>query len=64
MSRIVKCGLVQSHNASGPRCVRRADRAKQNLDHQMKFIDAAGKAGADVRLQEVFNTPYFCAEQR
>jgi beta-ureidopropionase len=64
MARIVKCGLIQSHNAAA------SDGSveqikKQNLEHQMKFIDAAGKAGVQILcLQEVFNSPYFCAEQK
>ena len=64
MSRIVKCGLIQSHNA-GPTDVPVEQIKKQNIEHQMKFIDAAGKAGVQMLcLQEVFNTPYFCAEQQ
>jgi beta-ureidopropionase len=64
MSRIVKCGLIQSHNA-GPTDVSVDQIKKQNIEHQMKLIDAAGKAGVQILcLQEVFNTPYFCAEQQ
>jgi beta-ureidopropionase len=64
MSRIVKCGLIQYHNA-GPTDVSVDQIKKQNIEHQMKLIDAAGKAGVQILcLQEVFNTPYFCAEQQ
>lgn len=63
MSRIVRVGLVQSHNAADPALP--PDQIKQlNIEHQMKFVDEAGKKGVQMLcLQEVFNTPYFCAEQ-
>jgi N-carbamoylputrescine amidase len=64
MSRIVKCGLIQSHNAA-PADAPIEQIKKLNLEHQMKFVDQAGKAGVKILcLQEVFNTPYFCAEQK
>ncbi len=64
MPRIVKCGLIQSHNAGSPDGSVEQIK-KQNIEHQMKFVDAAGKAGVQILcLQEVFNTPYFCAEQQ
>jgi len=63
MSRIVKVGLIQSHNAADPSLP--PDQIKKaNIAHQMKFVDEAGKKGVQMLcLQEVFNTPYFCAEQ-
>ena len=64
MPRIVRGGLVQSHNAA-PVDAPVEQIKKLNLEHQMKFIDQAGKAGVQILcLQEVFNTPYFCAEQQ
>jgi N-carbamoylputrescine amidase len=64
MPRIVKGGLIQSHNAADPALP--ADQIKKlNIEHQMKYVDQAAKAGVQVLcLQEVFNTPYFCAEQQ
>src|SRR5437870_285099 len=64
MPRIVKCGLIQSHNAAP--VDGSADQIKKiNIEHQMKFVEAAGKQGVQILcLQEVFNTPYFCAEQK
>jgi N-carbamoylputrescine amidase len=63
MPRIVKVGLIQSHNAADPALP--TDQIKKiNIEHQMKFVDEAGKKGVQMLcLQEVFNTPYFCAEQ-
>jgi beta-ureidopropionase len=64
MPRIVKCGLIQSHNAASTEASVEQIK-KQNLEHQMKFIESAGKAGVQILcLQEVFNSPYFCAEQK
>jgi N-carbamoylputrescine amidase len=64
MPRSVKCGLIQSHNA-GPADAPVEQIKRLNVEHQMKFVDAAGKAGVQILcLQEVFNTPYFCAEQQ
>src|SRR5450432_1174939 len=64
MSRIVKGGLIQSHNAA-PIDASVDEIKKLNLEHQMKMVEQAGKAGVQILcLQEVFNTPYFCAEQQ
>jgi N-carbamoylputrescine amidase len=64
MPRIVKGGLIQSHNAA-PVDAPVEQIKKLNLEHQMKLIDQAAKQGVQVLcLQEVFNTPYFCAEQQ
>jgi N-carbamoylputrescine amidase len=64
MPRIVKGGLIQSHNAA-PVDVPVEQIKKLNLEHQMKLIEQAAKQGVQVLcLQEVFNTPYFCAEQQ
>jgi beta-ureidopropionase len=64
MSRVVKCGLIQSHNAASTEAGVEQIK-KLNLEHQMKFIESAGNAGVQILcLQEVFNSPYFCAEQK
>src|ERR1039457_3263072 len=64
MPRIVKCGLIQSHNAASTEASVEQIK-KLNLEHQMKFIESAGKAGVQILcLQEVLNSPYFCAEQK
>ena len=63
MSRIIKCGLIQSHN------VARTDAPipeirQANIDHQMKMVEDAAKQGVQMLcFQEIFTTPYFCAEQ-
>jgi len=63
MARIVKGGLIQAHNqepADSPIEVIK----KANLDHQLKFVEEAAKQGVQVLcFQEIFTTPYFCAEQ-
>ena len=63
MPRHLKCGLIQASNAAPPDTP--VDQIKKiNIEHQMKFVEQAGKAGVKVLcLQEVFSTPYFCAEQ-
>src|ERR671921_2160214 len=64
MPRIVKGGLIQSHNAAPADAP--VDQIKKiNLEHQMQLIEQAARQGVQVLcLQEVFNTPYFCAEQQ
>lgn len=63
MARIVKGGLIQAHNQEA------ADSPieqikKANLDHQLKFVEQAAEQGVQVLcFQEIFTTPYFCAEQ-
>ena len=64
MSRIVRGGLIQAHN------VEAADAPieqikKANIDHQMKFVEEAARQSVQVLcFQEIFTTPYFCAEQQ
>ena len=64
MARIVKGGLIQAHNvevADAP--IERIKKA--NIDHQMTFVEEAAKQGVQVLcFQEIFTTPYFCAEQQ
>ena len=64
MSRIVKCGLIQAHNVgdvNGP-----IDAIKKaNIDNQMRLVEDAAKQGVQMLcFQEIFTTPYFCAEQQ
>src|SRR4026209_74835 len=63
MSRIIKAGLIQAHNAA-PADAPIEQIKKANLDNQMKFIEDAAKQGVQMLcFQEIFTTPYFCAEQ-
>ena len=64
MSRIVKCGLIQAHNVGGSEGP--IDQIKKvNIDNQMKMVEAAAEAGVQMLcFQEIFTTPYFCAEQQ
>src|SRR5215475_2938095 len=63
MSRIVKCGLIQASNACP--IDQPIEKIKQaNIDKNLKFIEDAAKQGVQIIcMQEVFTTPYFCAEQ-
>ena len=63
MSRIVKCGLIQASNACS--IDQSIEKIKQaNIDKNLKFIEGAAKQGVQIIcMQEVFTTPYFCAEQ-
>jgi len=55
MPRIVRCSLIQATNVSP---------AKAMVDKHLDYIRQAAEAGAQiVCLQEIFNGPYFCAEQ-
>jgi beta-ureidopropionase len=63
MSRIVKCGLIQASNACP--IDQPIEKIKQaNIDKNLGFIDQAAEQGVQIIcMQEVFTTPYFCAEQ-
>ncbi|MBX3291339.1 MAG: acyltransferase [Acidobacteria bacterium] len=64
MSRIVKAGLIQAHNVEDVNAPI-DDIKKANIDNQMKFVEDAARQGAQVLcFQEIFTTPYFCAEQQ
>ena len=55
MPRIVRCSLIQATNVSP---------AKAMVDKHLAYIGQAADSGAQiVCLQEIFNGPYFCAEQ-
>src|ERR1700749_3082427 len=63
MSRIIKCGLIQARNVA-PTDAPIPEIRQANIDHQMKMVDEAGKQGVQILcFQEIFTTPYFCAEQ-
>jgi len=63
MSRIIKCGLIQSHNVA-PTDAPIPEIRQANIDHQMKMVEEAAKQGVQMLcFQEIFTTPYFCAEQ-
>ncbi|MBK6722562.1 MAG: acyltransferase [Acidobacteria bacterium] len=63
MARIVKGGLIQAHNQE-PADSPIETIKKANLDHQLKFVEQAAEQGVQVLcFQEIFTTPYFCAEQ-
>ena len=63
MPRIVKCGLIQASNACP------VDQPIEKIKHEniaknLAFIEQAATQGVQiVCMQEVFTTPYFCAEQ-
>jgi beta-ureidopropionase len=64
MSRIIKCGLVQAHNIA-PVEMPIDEIKKQNIEHQLEFVEQAAKQGVQMLcFQEIFTTPYFCAEQQ
>jgi beta-ureidopropionase len=63
MSRIIKCGLIQAHNHA-PTDAPIDEIKKINNEIQLKMVDEAAKKGVQMLcFQEIFNTPYFCAEQ-
>jgi beta-ureidopropionase len=64
MSRIIKGGLIQAHNVA-PTDAPIPEIRKANIDHQMKLVEEAAKQGVQMLcFQEIFTTPYFCAEQQ
>lgn len=69
MANIVRCGLIQAKNDVVPE-LGKADKAlidkiKQSmLDKHLKFTQQAADQGVQILcFQEIFNGPYFCAEQ-
>ena len=64
MSRIIKCGLIQARNVA-PTDAPIPEIRQANLDHQMKMVEDAARQGVQMLcFQEIFTTPYFCAEQK
>src|ERR1700722_19677344 len=64
MPRLVRCSLIQAHTDVSPDLP--LTEIKQALiDQHLVYIRQAAEAGARiVCLQELFNGPYFCAEQQ
>src|SRR5216110_2167722 len=64
MARIVKCGLIQAKNA-GPTDAPIEEIKRLNIEKHLAMIEDAAKQGVQILcMQEVFTTPYFCAEQK
>src|SRR6266481_1074772 len=64
MARTVKCGLIQAKNA-GPTDASIDEIKRLNIEKHMTMIADAAKQGVQILcMQEVFTTPYFCAEQQ
>ena len=64
MSRTVKCGLIQATHA-GPTDAPMEEIKRANLEKHMGMIEDAARQGVQILcMQEVFTTPYFCAEQQ
>lgn len=63
MSRIVKAGLVQARNIA-PVEMPIDEIKKQNIENQLEYVQQAAKQSVQILcFQEIFTTPYFCAEQ-
>jgi len=63
MSRTVKCGLIQAKHA-GPTDAPIDEIKRANIEKHLGMIEDAAKQGVQILcMQEVFTTPYFCAEQ-
>jgi beta-ureidopropionase len=63
MPKIVKCGLIQTSLACATE--EKIDTIKQaSLERHLKLIEQAAREGVQILcMQELFNGPYFCAEQ-
>jgi N-carbamoylputrescine amidase len=65
MARLVRCGLIQTHCEWSPEKYSIKDISKKMLDKTEKLIETAAKKKTQILcLQELFNGPYFCAEQQ
>jgi N-carbamoylputrescine amidase len=69
MSNVVRCGLIQTKNdisTEGNGADKSTiEKIKQSmLEKHLKFVEDAAKQGVKILcFQEIFNGPYFCAEQ-
>ena len=68
MARLVRCSLIQAKNEVSPEIggggASLAEIKQAMIDKHVKMIRKAAADGAQiVCLQEIFNGPYFCAEQ-
>ena len=64
MPRTVKCALIQCSNAASTDLP--IDEIKRlNIEKHLTFIEQAAEQGVQILcMQEIFTTPYFCAEQQ
>lgn len=66
MSRIIRCSLIQTANKVAPEAETGSFAAIKSaaLERHTAMIRGAAKDGAQIAcMQEMFNGPYFCAEQ-
>ena len=64
MPRTVRCGLIQARNAA-PTDASIEEIKRLNIEKHLRMIEDAAKQGVQILcMQEVFTTPYFCAEQQ
>src|ERR1700749_548751 len=64
MPRTVKCGLIQATNAA-PTNAGIEEIKRENVEKHLKLIEDAAAQGVQILcMQEVFTTPYFCAQQQ
>jgi len=64
MARTVKSGLIQAKNAA-PTDAPIEEIKRANIEKHLAMIEDAAKQGVQILcMQEVFTTPYFCAEQQ
>jgi len=64
MARTVKCGLIQAKNAA-PTDAPIEEIKRLNIEKHLGLIEDAAKQSVQILcMQEVFTTPYFCAEQQ
>src|ERR671934_89546 len=64
MPRTVKCGLIQATNAA-PTDAAIDEIKRLNVEKHVRMIGEAAAQGVQIIcMQEVFTTPYFCAEQQ
>src|SRR4029434_1682667 len=64
MPRTVKCALIQCSNAASTD-LPIEEIKRLNIEKHLKFIQDAAKQGVQIIcMQEIFTTPYFCAEQQ
>ncbi|HKQ74595.1 MAG TPA: nitrilase-related carbon-nitrogen hydrolase [Blastocatellia bacterium] len=64
MPRAIKCGLIQAKNAA-PTDAPIEEIKRVNIEKHLSLIESAAKQGVKILcMQEVFTTPYLCAEQQ
>ena len=64
MPRTVKCALIQSSNAAATD-LPIEEIKRLNIEKHLTFIEQAAQQGVQILcMQEIFTTPYFCAEQQ